>query len=446
MRPRLVSEDEVREICGRKFVEQRRQHLESLLIRSFGGSPRHNKYHNSVALSVQSMRQTFGQAGATRLLMRYFVRVGKHLQGKWSTGFRLNPNAARRVEEHLLRDDPLSRKPFAPTIRPVADTGLSFPDSLPVDLAQLERTLDTVRAALRVRGEDCYYAASLGSSQSLGALYRQLLAVRRTVIETGGLPSTYVPTKDGRWAGEHDHHPLRLPRPTRFLALGERADLWDVDLSNAHLAIALGLFETAYPEFELPMLRAYLHHRSEWLDALCRTLPGVSLDDAKGVARAWLYGSKRTNPGSQNAVIRAPRFPATLEGLKVWDHLYTELRRAAELLTLDSPLPVDARDGTRLSYLLTGWETRIMGRLGKRLLDAGVKLEAWLYDGFLLIQSRADPTERLEGFLHDVARDLLAEGYRFDSLGLKARNVEGLYADVSSCLSTPTRVPTGSTH
>ena len=117
--------------------------------------------------------------------------------------------------------------------------------------------------------------------------------------------------------------------------------------------------------------------------------------------------------------------------------MYKELRTVAGLLTPESPLAEGAREGTRLSYLLTTWETRIMERLGQKLVHAGVKLEAWLYDGFLLIQSRSDPTERLELLLAEVADDLKDEGFRFESLGLKVRSVAKLHEDVAACVEAP---------
>lgn len=432
----IVTEEEIRSLCGRKHVAQRRRALHHLLLRAYAVEPKHLHYHNAIAINSERLRLQFGKNGqAAALVARYFDRVGNHARGKWPSAYRLNEKTAQRVETFLLNVDTLARKAFAPRVRPVGDTGLQLPDSIAVSLAHLNMMIERLGEAVARHGGGNYFASSIGSSQTLQTVYRQLVSVRETVISTGGLPNTYQLAGNGRWSGAHDHHVLRLPRTTRYLALGPRDDLWDADLSNAHLAITLGLMRTWHKEHQLPMLTAYLLHRDEWLYELRRWLNAdLPTNELKSVARAWLYGSRRTNRGSSNAVIRLPHFGEVLQKLERWNRLYDELHQASRCLVSDSPPLEGKKDATRLSYLLSSWETRLMQRLGRRLLDVGVNLQAWLFDGFLLIKDCSNPGAILEAVTADVQRDLQREGFLFDHLGLKVRSVESLYAEVCGCL------------
>src|SRR6267378_2300161 len=116
----VVTEDEVRSLCGRKHVADRQRALHSLLLRAYAVEPKHRHYHNAVAINAERLRLQFGKNGQAGVLVaRYFDKVGNHARGKWPSAYRLNAPTAQRVEAHLLQVDTLARQPFAPEVRPV---------------------------------------------------------------------------------------------------------------------------------------------------------------------------------------------------------------------------------------------------------------------------------------------------------------------------------------
>jgi hypothetical protein len=259
----------------------------------------------------------------------------------------------------------------------------------------------------------------------LETVYRQLLDIQSVVVETGGLPNTYTKQAHGRWGGVEDQHPLRLCRATRYLTLGDRTDLYDVDLSDAHLVLALALVLIQEPELaSLKTFADYLQCRETWLEWLRRELlkhgQVLSTAQLKGIARAWLYGAwvKRGSP--LGAFLEAaPSLPAILKASERWTQLKQEIQWTAKML---------ATNGTDLSYQLTQTEVALMQTVGLKLsTQTEMKLQAWLYDGLLLIRSLGNPTDVVQQAVEEAAQKVgLCASWDAPGFKVKVKSVRDL--------------------